>query len=234
MTFQRSRSALSSMHLFFKADIVVFCEGGPSRSISEALAQSLDGRTLDAVYWTNVVCLLAIDKIYHLKSVGNKETLLTIAEYISISDCKTVTVCLDADYDVHLNRSVKNERVAYTSGYSWESDVLHREVVLRILTHLVGPPPESLINELNQAIDELERQLVRWCEIDVSLRAKAKRCVFLTRKASQRSGYGASAWPQVSLFAGSMSDCNWISKISQTNSYCPGDRGSPNCLRKAN
>ncbi len=182
MMFQRSRSALSSMHLFFNVDVVVFCEGGASRNAADALELTLDGRTLDAMYWANVVSFHGLTKKYHFKSVGSKETLLTIASNVTAAGSTTVTVCIDSDYDVQLNKMIVCPRLAHTYGYSWESDVLDRSVLHGTLRHLVGPPPSGVLADMENSITQLERDLVRWCEVDVALKAKAKPCV-LDRRA---------------------------------------------------
>ncbi len=178
MTLKRTPSALLSMPLFYKVDVVVFCEGGPSRTVAEALAYSSDGRTLDAIYWANVVECQKHTKRFHFKSVGDKATLKTIADDVALAGCSNVTVCLDSDYDVYLGKMPTGDRVARTFGYSWESDILHRPVVERVLTHLVGPPPPDLSTAVDHALSQLSDELARWCEIDIALRAKGKACVF--------------------------------------------------------
>ena len=178
MIFKRSQSSLNSMHLFFKVDVVVFCEGGASKTIVEALMPAPDERTLDTIYWANVVSVQDLGRRYHFKSVGSKVTLLKIAREIVAVNSSTATVCIDSDYDVHLSQMVPSSRLAHTFGYSWESDVLQRPVLDKILAHLIGPPPTELTTDIERAIVALRRDALRWCEIDISLRAKAKPCVF--------------------------------------------------------
>lgn len=178
MTFQRSPSSLSSLVLFYRVDVVVFCEGGPSRTVADALSLTLDGRTLDGIYWSNVVDALQIPKNFHFKSVGDKGTLKKIAENVASTGCVTVTVCLDADYDVHIGAPAPYARVALTYGYSWESDVLHLPVLERVVHALIGPPPPQLLDDIQRAVSRLAADLLRWCEIDIALRARARACVF--------------------------------------------------------
>jgi hypothetical protein len=166
------------MHLFFKVDVVVFCEGGPPKSVDEALALTGDGRTLDTIYWANLVNFTSLPKRYYFKSVGDKGTLLAIASDLTKSGVSTISVCIDSDYDVRLKRIKTTPRLAYTHGYSWESDILHTPVLHRILTHLIGPPPEDMLIELEISVNRLQRDLVAWCEIDIALRARNKPCLF--------------------------------------------------------
>lgn len=178
MTLRRTVSALASMHVFYKADVVVFCEGGHSKSHAEALNHSNDSRTLDGVFWSSVMGLFVEDKKLHFKSVGSKSTLTAISSDVHSSGIRTVTVCLDSDYDRILNRHLKNDRLAYTCGYSWESDVMQGNVLEEILLVLVGPVSNELLEFLRESIRKIEKDLVQWCEIDISLKHRDKPCVF--------------------------------------------------------
>lgn len=177
MTLRRTSSALASMHVFYKADVVIFCEGGQSKTVTDAMTFSGDERTLDNIFWSAIMDLVNLNKRLHFKSVGSKPTLKAIAEDINIHNIGTVTVCLDSDYDRILGTALRLDRVAYTFGYSWESDVISRETVGDVLAVLVGQVPATETERLNLYYSRLESELVGWCEVDISLRAKNKPCV---------------------------------------------------------
>jgi hypothetical protein len=199
MTFQRSASALHSIHLFCKVDIVVYCEGGPSLSVQDAFtATSNQHRTLDTVYWSRVIDELKLGKKVHCKSIGSKATLLAIARMLAVQQCNTVTICMDADYDVFLTLIEHNERVCYTYGYSWESDVINEKAVENVLRTLIGTPPTNITEELRDNIAQYKNTLVKWCEIDIALRLKSKPCV-LDRDKPHSIVDHTKPWPEVNL-----------------------------------
>jgi hypothetical protein len=90
---------------------------------------------------------------------------------------------MDSDYDEHIGIIVNHPRAAKTMGYSWESDVLSRPVVYQILSHLIGPASASRVKrELDEILDRLENHLVKWCEIDIALKARSKPCILSRKK----------------------------------------------------
>jgi hypothetical protein len=169
MSLRRSSGSLGSLHRFYQADLVVFCEGGPSLSVEEAVATAQTPPTLDTIFWTSVIASLGIVKKCHVKSVGSKPTLMSIADDVEALNIQSVTICLDSDYDRVSGRASSCRRVAYTFGYSWENDVLSQPVLEKILACLVGPVPEQARQLLVGAVTQLEKDLVKWCEIDIAL-----------------------------------------------------------------
>jgi len=156
----------------------VFCEGGHVGTIEEALSASTDGLTLDTIFWSTMVQHFALTSSYHFKSLGNKETLKSIAVDVEENGIRTVTVCLDSDYDHVLGSALATSRVAYTYGYSWENDVVSPLVIQKILACLIGPVPPKLTAGLLAALAELENDLAQWCEIDIALQARKKPSIF--------------------------------------------------------
>lgn len=184
MTFRRTNSSLHSLHVFFKVDVVVFCEGGNSLTFSEAILPDPGCSTLDTLYWRSVVNTYNLTKKFHFKSVGGKETILEIADEINRSNIQTISVCMDSDYHRLIGRAVTFRRSACTFGYSWENDVVQLPVLEGIVTALVGMGPEctNIIEKLRVHIDQLERDLLRWTEIDVSLLVRGRGCLFDRKK----------------------------------------------------
>ncbi|WP_409998039.1 DUF4435 domain-containing protein [Bradyrhizobium sp. SZCCHNRI1001] len=178
MTFRRTPSALGSLHRFYGADVVVFCEGGPSLTVTEALYSPPSSITLDIVFWSAVISLLRIGSTFHLKSVGSKTTLTSIALDVEAKGITTVTVCLDSDYDRLLGAAISAKRVAYTYGYSWENDVLTSNVVKQVLSCLIGRLQPGSEQALSAELNQLESDIARWCEVDIALRAKKRLSLF--------------------------------------------------------
>lgn len=178
MNFRRTASSLASLHRFYGVDVVAFCEGGISMSAADALVGSMaDNVTLDTLFWSTMVRTLKFVGRYHFKSVGNKETLISIARDIEAIGVTTITICLDSDYDHLLDRAVTLGRTAYTHGYSWENDVLSEPVLQRILSILIGSNA-NMERNLKEVFHRLRFELAPWCEIDISLHAGRRGSIF--------------------------------------------------------
>ena len=176
--FRRSASSLASLHKFYGVEIVIFCEGGPSRTTSEALSVAADGRTLDSIFWETVLNFNGFTRKYHIKSVGSKSVLVSIANDISKMKMSNISVCVDSDYDRILSRSSANHRVAFTHGYSWESDIIFAEILERVLVFLIGPVSDATKRTLDDSIASIAEECVYWGEIDISLRRLNRPCIF--------------------------------------------------------
>jgi hypothetical protein len=174
MTLRRTRSGLLSLHRFHNVDVVVICEGGPQVSLQDVLAGSGTDGTVDALYWRMVVGLLNLRERFHFKAVGGKENLRSIAVDIQEAGITTVTVCFDRDYDHLLGRSIAGERVAYTQGYSWESDVLSGDVLCDLLQMLCGGDGQcqAACGEARLALKAFSQAIARWCDVDIALASK--------------------------------------------------------------
>lgn len=151
-------------------------------SLADALAQTVNGSTLDTMYWNYLVRFVKLAGKYHFKSVGSKPVLMTIASEISDSGIKTVSVCVDADYDRCLGRLPSLPRLAHTYGYSWESDILHRPVLSKIIESFIGPIPKQTHLQFERSLTKLESELTRWSEIDLAFRSRNIPCILDRKK----------------------------------------------------
>lgn len=182
MTLRRTPSALHSLHRFFQVDIVAFCEGGLSIDYNAAIARDNgDQSTLDVMFWQNVVHQLGFNKKYHFKSVGSKITLKSICDDVEREGISSISVCLDRDYDGHLNRLNGASRVCYTHGYSWENDVLSKKVVKAIVSDFIGVGGKQTkeLENLENKLEQFQSSLPYWIEIDIALMRLGKPSVFL-------------------------------------------------------
>jgi hypothetical protein len=143
MSLRRSAAGLTSLHLFFKVDVVVYCEGGTDISAADVLAGHGQEETLDVLFWMRVAEFLGATRKYHFKSVGSKLTLKSIAQDIQAGDVASIIVCLDRDFDWHCGREIVQKNVVYTHGYSWENDVSFPLAIEGVFFRLVGRNPES-------------------------------------------------------------------------------------------
>ncbi|MCZ8377029.1 MAG: DUF4435 domain-containing protein [Beijerinckiaceae bacterium] len=180
MNLRRSTSSLHSLNIFYKADVVVFCEGGTSLGYQQAISMTQNDGTLDSLYWESVINAFYNNKIYHVKSVGNKNTLKLIAEDVKNNNIKSISICMDSDYDRVLGKQYGGPRVVYTMGYSWENDVMSFPVLENLFQSLAGNGASgtAAFNDFRQRTSLLASWLQRWTEIDISCCARGKLALF--------------------------------------------------------
>jgi len=209
MMFRRSGSSLASLHLFYQVDVVVFCEGGPSLTREMAMNPSIGGLTNDEIFWKNIVTQFAPSyKKYHFKSVGSKTTLVSLADDVIELKVKTVSICIDADYDRLLNKLKQCDRLISTYGYSWENDAVLPHVAHVVISRLIGPLSPEQKARFEHDVFLLSREILYWTEIDIALRAKGKPSVFNRDK------------PMASIDLQKNPPCLKISQLRQTLTLC--------------
>ncbi|MGE3294502.1 MAG: DUF4435 domain-containing protein [Geminicoccaceae bacterium] len=113
--FERTTYGLQNIHRFFNVDLVVFVEGGTQNGD--------DDDSPDIRFWSIVLNETAPHYSFHFIARGGKPTLLSIADQVISGDLSGVLVALDADYDRVMGRELRDHRIFYTYGYSWENDV---------------------------------------------------------------------------------------------------------------
>lgn len=180
MTFRRTASALHSIHLFFKVDLVVYCEGGPSVQYREAI-RSADGETTaDAQYWRSILEYMGINKTFHVKSAGSRTTICEIAHDVDRLGLKNISVCRDSDYEVVSNSAKRYARMSWTMGYSWENDVLNYAVLDRVVVKYVGVGRAAveLLSKLKNDINRFKSELAYFTEIDINFKCGGIKCIF--------------------------------------------------------
>lgn len=180
MTFRRSPGALHSVHLFFGVDVVVYCEGGRSLPLVDSIGATSSEITLDTIYWRSVVSSYGLPKTFHFKSIGGKENIRQICLDVDRLNLNNITVCKDSDYDHFVHADRPPRRVARTFGYSWENDVVKLPVLESLITSVigVGPDGEAVIQELRTKILQMEIDLRRWAEVDISLCMRGRAGIF--------------------------------------------------------
>lgn len=180
MSLKRTSSALHSLHRFFRVDMIVFCEGGDALSYESAVGNAPGSPTLDTFFWSRLVETLGLNKSFHFKSVGAKSITTEIAQEVQSLGVTTISVCMDSDYDGCLGLLRKFPRACYSTGYSWENDVLNELVVEQIVTDFIGNGinEAAKTREYMDKLDLLRIELVKWTEIDISLRRLGKKSIF--------------------------------------------------------
>lgn len=181
MNFRRTTSGIGSMHLFFGVDAVVYCEGGGPVAVAALLSGAGEEGTFDIAYWKIICAALAATRRYHFKSVGSKQVLKSIADDVVQANLTAVVVCMDGDFDVLRGREVRDPRVVYTFGYSWESDVVRAPVVRGVLASLLPVDAETveICDNFERDLGRIATEIARWGEVDLALIAQGKGALFV-------------------------------------------------------
>lgn len=120
--FTRTDSGISSEHLFYNVDWIVYCEGSND---SEEVS------SLDEAFWTKVLGDLGLK--CKCKSMGSKSNLIEVAQRVVDGVADKTIVALDRDYDHLTGDCIDHPRVIYTLGYSWESDACQEFSIKRLV-----------------------------------------------------------------------------------------------------
>jgi hypothetical protein len=194
VNFVRTPAGLAVMHKFLNVDKILFCEGGP---MIRRDAQSLLGaapQTLDMIFWSHVLKFLGIKKKIHIKSCGSKSNVLAILRACASEDAKTVVFAIDSDYQEFLKCPEIESfgpKLVRTHGYSWESDVINEEILLRIMRHFVGPLDNKFKRVIEQDISIVRNKLHKWSNIDLDLIFSTRLGIFDKEKPARYTRQGS-------------------------------------------
>lgn len=184
--FSRTQSGLSSEYLFHKVDLVIYCEG----KILEGEASSLD-----EVFWERV--FLENGKSVKCKSIGSKTTVKLLANKIISENINNVAIAMDRDYDDLRNMDIKNDKVLYTFGYSWENDVIHSINFDLVFPMFASSNRRSEIRVEFEAYKKLQsRQLKRVFALDYKYISHSS-SLFNREKPLSIVGFGGTNAPHV-------------------------------------
>jgi len=124
LSFKRTDSGLSNMHLFVKVDAIIYVEGGEtSYSLEDIKSGKYNKSSVDITFWRALFHYFLPGKKYHFRAVGSKSSLLELKELISKNLISNVYIAMDSDFDRHQNSRRKKKGIFCTHGYSWENDV---------------------------------------------------------------------------------------------------------------
>src|SRR6267378_8219817 len=99
MSFRRTNSGMSNLHLFHGVDAVVFVEGVPTSFTLEQLEQGLfNNQAEDLKYWRIVFTTFVNGKTFHFRAVGSKNALIELSTLIISKQIRRVIVAMDRDF----------------------------------------------------------------------------------------------------------------------------------------
>jgi hypothetical protein len=145
VSLRRTKAGLESLHIFYRVDLIAFCEGGQMLSVDLIANGSGDDGTVDALFWSTILePYRNSGRKLHVKSVGNKPTLLQIYKDIRDRQIDNIIICLDSDYDRIIKSLEAGENIKYTYGYSWENDAFHPNVMRDVFFDLLGQREKTI------------------------------------------------------------------------------------------
>lgn len=156
-TFTRSNSGINNAHLFHGVDYVLYVEGRQAARNSP-----------DHLFWS--VCLRnwLPSKRVHVKPIGSKKNVKSIARNIISRDLKRTLAAMDRDYDNSSGFIIHDNRVLYTYGYSIENDLLCRRSIYKISEIITrnAPLSQEITDRINSSIDDISTSFLRLAALD--------------------------------------------------------------------
>lgn len=147
MSFRRTPSGLSNLHLFSKVDVIVFVEGGISFSIDEVNANKFSRHSSDIRFWQSLFGAYKYKNKTQFRAVGSKSTLELIARDVDSGRVRNVIVAMDSDHDEVNSRKISNPHVIYTKGYSWENEVWNGNTIIQAYSCISGACQSGIFDE---------------------------------------------------------------------------------------
>ncbi|WP_420346434.1 hypothetical protein [Pelagibius sp.] len=203
MTLRRTTGGLQSLHLFYDAEKVVFCEGGKSITYRDVMSGQGDSETCDTHFWATVIGTFVELNEVHFKSVGSKSTLEGIASDIISNNITSIIVCLDKDFDDFKKNMLEHSNVLYTHGYSWENDILCMEFLEDFFfTYKNKNPGNQIIYDvISKSVFNFIVSSKRYCEFDIHFALKHSEFYFDRGRPTRHLEIGNQTVPKLNVSA---------------------------------
>jgi hypothetical protein len=171
VSFVRTKSGISNLHLFLNCEYVVFVEGGESISYEDIQSNKVSQTSIDALFWKKLFQIFDVRQSVAFRAVGSKATLKAIADDVKNNKVENTIVAMDSDSDKYLKQDIVSSRVLYTYGYSWENDAYHPTALLSVFTTWQTNAELELKAKdwIYSAYENLEKDLKRLVTLDVLL-----------------------------------------------------------------
>jgi len=160
MSFTRTKSGLSNLHLFYGSDLIVFTEGGTQTFTLEEIEEGMHSTSsVDIKFWKNIFDINGLEKKVSFRAVGSKTASKSICEKIVNGEIHNIVVAKDRDLDEYVDIIYTSPFILYTKGYSWENDVFikdltHEQIESMLLT---AETPEEVNSIINKAFNDFKR-----------------------------------------------------------------------------
>lgn len=121
MTFERSPLGQANRAIFYNVDWIIYTEGGDD--------EAQVTRSFDALFWNGIFKAIHSDVRFRAIPRGGKPQLQPLALQVASGELDNVIVTMDKDYDELFGSIIDHDRVIYTVGYSFETDIFTNYVL---------------------------------------------------------------------------------------------------------
>lgn len=160
MSFTRTRSGLSNLHLFYDSDLIVFTEGGTQTfTLQEIEEGKYNTYSVDIKFWKNIFDINGLEKKVSFRAIGSKTASKSICEKIVNDEIHNIVVVKDRDLDEYVDTIYTSPFILYTKGYSWENDVFIKDLTHEQIENmlLTAETPEEVNSIIDKAFNDFKR-----------------------------------------------------------------------------
>jgi hypothetical protein len=160
MSFTRTRSGLSNLHLFYDSDLIVFTEGGTQTfTLQEIEEGKYNTYSVDIKFWKNIFDINGLEKKVSFRAIGSKTASKSICEKILNGEIHNIVVVKDRDLDEYVDTIYTSPFILYTKGYSWENDVFIKDLTHEQIENmlLTAETPEEVNSIIDKAFNDFKR-----------------------------------------------------------------------------
>lgn len=147
--FSRTAGGINSQGKFYKSELVVYIEGKNQQSV---------GVVYDEHYYRTIFKYLMKGANIKIKVLGSCLDVLDVYYKVLDGGISNTLSIIDRDYDGILFSKIKDSKLMYTYGYSWENDFWTKDLCLKIISLLV-PNPNEVFIEFQKIISLAEKRL---------------------------------------------------------------------------
>lgn len=147
--FSRTTGGINSQGKFYRSELVVYIEGKNKQPA---------GVVYDEHYYKSIFNCLMKGANIKIKVLGSCLDVLDMYYKVLDGGIKNTLSIIDRDYDGIVFTKIKDKRLMYTYGYSWENDFWTKELCLKVISLLVPNPVEAFL-EFTKKISLAEKRL---------------------------------------------------------------------------
>ncbi|QOY51189.1 hypothetical protein [Candidatus Sulfurimonas baltica] len=160
MSFTRTRSGLSNLHLFYDSDLIVFTEGGTQTFTLQEIEEGKHNTySVDIKFWKNIFDINGLEKKVSFRAIGSKTASKSFCEKIVNGEIHNIVVAKDRDLDEYVDTIYTSPFILYTKGYSWENDVFIKDLTHEQIENmlLTAETPEEVNSIIDKAFNDFKR-----------------------------------------------------------------------------
>lgn len=171
-SFSRTPGGINSQSKFYRSDLIVYIEGKNKSSA---------GTVYDEHYYNAIFDCIAKDVSVKIKVLGSCLDVLDMYYKVLAGGIKNTLSIIDRDYDGIICSKIKDKRLIYTYGYSWENDFWTKETCFKVISLLTLNSPDAC-REFTKKISLAEKRLSIAHRANISSRYNGESLFLLGKK----------------------------------------------------